>query len=165
MRFLGIGLRDAPREDAARMIELVNAAGRPVVAVDVPSGVNASTGEVPGAAVRATVTVTFGAAKVGLAVAPGRFHAGSVHVAPIGLRPREHEHAARPRLGVARCTAQGSRIDQVQRGLSVDCCGSRGLTGAPMLSALAAFRADAGYVAVAAPESTLPVLEARCSKS
>ena len=64
---LGIGLREAPREDAARMIELINASGRPVVAIDVPSGINASTGEVPGAAVRATVTVTFGAAKVGLA--------------------------------------------------------------------------------------------------
>ena len=73
---LGIGLKDAPREDAARMIELINGCGRPVVAVDVPSGVNASTGEVPGAAVRATVTVTFGAAKVGLAIAPGRYRAG-----------------------------------------------------------------------------------------
>ena len=89
---LGIGLHDAPREDAARMIELINAGGRPVVAVDVPSGVNASTGEVPGVAVRATMTVTFGAAKVGLAIAPGLFHAGSVHIAPIGLRPREHAH-------------------------------------------------------------------------
>jgi hydroxyethylthiazole kinase-like uncharacterized protein yjeF len=93
---LGIGLRDAPREDAARMIELINAGGRPVVAVDVPSGVNASTGEVPGVAVRATATVTFGAAKVGLAISPGLFHAGSVHIAPIGLRPREHEHALVP---------------------------------------------------------------------
>ncbi len=93
---LGIGLDDAPREDAARMIELVNAAGRPVVAVDVPSGVNASTGEVAGAAVRATVTVTFGAAKVGLAVAPGALPRRRGHVAPIGLRPREHEHALVP---------------------------------------------------------------------
>ena len=66
---LGIGLEGPPREDAARMIELMNAAERPIVAVDVPSGVNASTGEVAGAAVRATATVTFGAAKVGLAIA------------------------------------------------------------------------------------------------
>ena len=91
---LGIGLHDAPHEDAARMIELINASGRPVVAVDVPSGVNASTGEVPGAAIRAEATVTFGAAKVGLAVSPGRGHAGHVVVAGIGLRGRqEHEHA------------------------------------------------------------------------
>src|SRR5207248_9360919 len=93
---LGIGREGPPREDAARMIELINAAGRPVVAIDVPSGVNASTGEVIGAAVRATATVTFGAAKVGLAVSPGRLHAGSVTVAPLGLRPRAHEHSLVP---------------------------------------------------------------------
>src|SRR6185369_1448498 len=57
---LGIGLHDAPRQDLTRVIERINAAGVPVVAVDVPSGVNASTGEVPGAAVDATATVTFG---------------------------------------------------------------------------------------------------------
>ena len=158
---LGIGLRDAPREDAARMIELINAAGRPVVAVDVPSGVNASTGEVAGAAVRATVTVTFGAAKVGLAVAPGRFHAGSVHVAPIGLRPREHEHALVPASALLDVPRKGAESTKYSAGSVLIVGGSRGLTGAPMLAALAAFRADAGYVAVAAPESTLPVLEAR----
>ena len=70
---LGIGLKEAPREDVARMIERINTAGKPVVAIDVPSGVNASSGEVAGAAVRATVTVTFGAAKVGLVVAQGGF--------------------------------------------------------------------------------------------
>jgi ADP-dependent NAD(P)H-hydrate dehydratase / NAD(P)H-hydrate epimerase len=158
---LGIGLHDAPREDAARMIELINASGRPVVAVDVPSGVNASTGEVPGAAVRATVTVTFGAAKVGLAVAPGRFHAGSVHVAPIGLRPREHEHALVPASALLDVPRKGAESTKYSAGSVLIVGGSRGLTGAPMLSALAAFRADAGYVAVAAPESTLPVLETR----
>jgi NAD(P)H-hydrate epimerase len=156
---LGIGLRDAPREDAARMIELINGANRPVVSIDVPSGVNASTGEVPGAAVRASVTVTFGAAKVGLAVAPGRFHAGSVHIAPIGLRPREHEHALVPAsalLDVPRKTASSTKYSA---GSVLVVGGSRGLTGAPILASLAAFRADAGYVAVAAPESALPVLE------
>ena len=156
---LGIGLRDAPREDAARMIELVNASGRPVVAVDVPSGVNASTGEVPGAAVRATATVTFGAAKVGLAIAPGRFHAGSVHVAPIGLRPREHEHALVPASALLEVPRKRLDSTKYTAGSVLVVGGSRGLTGAPMLAALAAFRADAGYVAVAAPESTLPVLE------
>jgi len=156
---LGIGLRDAPREDAARMIELVNASGRPVVAVDVPSGVNASTGEVPGAAVRAAATVTFGAAKVGLAIAPGRFHAGSVHIAPIGLRPRAHEHALVPASALLEVPAKTTASTKYTAGSVLVVGGSRGLTGAPMLAALAAFRADAGYVAVAAPESVLPVLE------
>jgi NAD(P)H-hydrate epimerase len=89
---LGIGLHEAPREDVARMIEGINSSGARVVSIDVPSGVDASTGEVPGAAVNATMTVSFAAAKVGLAVAPGRFHAGSVHVAPIGLEVGAHEN-------------------------------------------------------------------------
>ena len=110
---------------------------------------------------RATVTVTFGAAKVGLAVAPGRFHAGSVHVAPIGLRPREHEHALVPASALLDVPRKGAESTKYSAGSVLIVGGSRGLTGAPMLSALAAFRADAGYVAVAAPESTLPVLEAR----
>ena len=158
---LGIGLQDAPREDAARMIELVNASGRPVVAIDVPSGVNASTGEVPGAAIRAAATVTFGAAKLGLAVAPGRFHAGVVHVAPIGLRPREHEHALVPPAALLQVPRKAADSTKYSAGSVLIVGGSRGLSGAPMLAALAAFRADAGYVAVAAPESLLPVLEAR----
>jgi NAD(P)H-hydrate epimerase len=156
---LGIGLRDAPREDAARMIDLMNAADRPIVAVDVPSGVNASTGEVPGAAVRAAATVTFGAAKVGLAISPGRFYAGPVHIAPIGLRPREHEHALVPASALLEVPAKRTDSTKYSAGSVLVVGGSRGLTGAPMLAALAAFRADAGYVAVAAPESTLPVLE------
>jgi ADP-dependent NAD(P)H-hydrate dehydratase / NAD(P)H-hydrate epimerase len=155
----GIGLRDAPREDAARMIELMNASDRPVVAVDVPSGVNASTGEVPGAVVDAAATVTFGAAKVGLAIAPGRSHAGAVHIAPIGLRPREHEHALVPASALLEVPRKRADSTKYSAGSVLVVGGSRGLTGAPMLAALAAFRADAGYVAVAAPESTLPVLE------
>jgi ADP-dependent NAD(P)H-hydrate dehydratase / NAD(P)H-hydrate epimerase len=156
---LGIGLRDAPREDAARMIERINASRRPVVAVDVPSGVNASTGEIPGAAVHATRTVTFGAAKVGLAVAPGRFHAGSVHIAPIGLRPREYEHSLVPASALLDVPRKRPDSTKYSAGSVLVVGGSRGLTGAPCLAALAAFRADAGYVAVAAPESTLPILE------
>jgi NAD(P)H-hydrate epimerase len=156
---LGIGLRDAPREDAARMIDRMNASGRPVVAVDVPSGVDASTGEIAGSAVHATATVTFGAPKVGLAIAPGRLCAGSVQVAPIGLRPREHEHALVPASALLEVPRKRVDSTKYSAGSVLVVGGSRGLTGAPMLAALAAFRADAGYVAIAAPESALPVLE------
>jgi NAD(P)H-hydrate epimerase len=121
--------------------------------------VNASTGEVPGVAVRASVTVTFGAAKVGLAIAPGLFHAGSVHLAPIGLRPREHEHALVPASALLEVPRKQRDSTKYTAGSVLVVGGSRGLTGAPMLTARAAFRADAGYVAVAAPESMLPVLE------
>src|SRR5437899_7361537 len=75
---LGTGLKGAPREETARVIEQINAARVPVLAVDIPSGANASTGEVAGVAVNAHVTVTMHGPKVGLVVAPGRFHAGEV---------------------------------------------------------------------------------------
>ena len=158
---LGIGLKDAPREDIARMIGLISAAGVPVVSVDVPSGINASTGEVPGAAVRATVTVSFGAAKVGLAIAPWRFHSGSVHVASIGLEPAAHEHCVVPASALAGIPRKSAESSKYKAGSVLIVGGSPGFTGAPMLAALAAFRADAGYVTVAAPESCLPALESK----
>ena len=68
---LGTGIRGAPRDDVAAEIQKVNDSGAPVLAVDIPSGVDASTGEVEGAAVRATITVTMHSHKVGLAVGPG----------------------------------------------------------------------------------------------
>src|ERR1700746_3346346 len=80
---LGTGLKGAPRGETARIVEQINTAGVPIVAVDIPSGVNASTGEVAGAAVRADLTVTMHGRKVGLAVAPGLFHCGDVVVADI----------------------------------------------------------------------------------
>src|ERR671937_3043376 len=88
----GTGFHGEPRPDAAELIRRMNGADAPVVAVDVPSGVNASTGEVAGEAVRAAVTVTMHAPKVGLVVAPGRFHAGEIDVVEIGLPHAETEH-------------------------------------------------------------------------
>jgi hydroxyethylthiazole kinase-like uncharacterized protein yjeF len=158
---LGIGLRDAPREDIARMIERINGTGKPVVAVDVPSGVVASTGEVPGAAVRAAVTVTFGAAKLGLAVAPAKLLSGAVHVAWIGLDAGSCEHALLTPAILGEVPRKDAESTKYRAGSVLVVGGSPGLTGAPMLAALAALRADAGYVTVAAPESALPVLEAR----
>ena len=159
---LGVGLHDAPREDVARMIGRINGAGVPVVSVDVPSGVNASTGEVAGAAIHAEATVTFGAAKDGLAVSPGRAHAGQVVVAGIGLRGRpEHEHSLVAASALQDVPRKGHGSTKYSAGSVLVVGGSRGLTGAAMLTTLAAFRADAGYVTVAAPESSLPVLETR----
>jgi ADP-dependent NAD(P)H-hydrate dehydratase / NAD(P)H-hydrate epimerase len=156
---LGIGLHDAPREDVARMIGRINGAGVPVVSVDVPSGVNASTGEIPGAAVVADTVVTFGAAKLGLFVAPGRFHAASVHLAPIGLEPAGHEHELVPAEALREVPRKSAESTKYRAGSVLVVGGSPGMTGAPMLAARAAFRADAGYVIVGVPESTLRVFE------
>src|SRR5436305_4082784 len=76
----GTGFRGEPRPGATRLIEQMNAAGVDIVAVDVPSGVDASTGEVAGAAVEAAATVTFHREKVGLRVAPGVVHVGDREV-------------------------------------------------------------------------------------
>jgi hydroxyethylthiazole kinase-like uncharacterized protein yjeF len=157
----GTGFSGEPRPDAAALIERINNSRAHVVAVDLPSGVDASTGEVAGAAVRADATVTFHGRKVGVVVAPGRFYAGVVLVADIGLAHVDTRHrlVGAELLGVVPRRKEGDNKYTAGHVLVVG--GSRGLTGAPQLSALAAMRADAGYVTVAAPGSALPVLEQR----
>jgi NAD(P)H-hydrate epimerase len=155
----GTGFQGEPRPDAAALIDRMNAADAPVVAIDLPSGVDASTGEVAGAAVRAELTVTFHAEKVGLVVAPGRFHAGRVVVADIGLEQvsTEHRRATPALLGSVPLRAPGDTKYTAGSVLVVG--GQPGMTGAACLSALAAFRADAGYVTLAVPEESLQVVE------
>jgi ADP-dependent NAD(P)H-hydrate dehydratase / NAD(P)H-hydrate epimerase len=157
----GTGFHGEPREDATQKIEAINSAGAPVVAVDLPSGVDAATGEVEGACVDATLTVTMHGKKVGLEVAPGRFHAGKVVVADIGLEPRETEHRRVHAAILGEVPHKRPDQNKYSAGTVLVVGGSRGLTGAPSLAAEAAFRADAGYVAVAVPDSTLPVFEQR----
>ncbi len=157
----GTGFHGAPRAAAARLIERINAADAPVVAVDLPSGVDASTGEIAGAVVTADVTVTMHAPKVGLAVAPGRFDAGEIEVADIGIEAAETTNhlvtegildlVPRKRAGDTKYSA----------GSVLVVGGSPGMSGALCLAAEAAFRADAGYVAVATHAESLPVVEAR----
>src|SRR5207237_4349239 len=114
-------------------------------------GVDASTGDVPGPAVRATVTVTFHAPKVGLAVGPGRFYAGDVVVAGVGLEPGETRHRRVTREILSLVPRKRHEDTKYTAGSVLVVGGSPGLTGAACLAAEAAFRADAGYVAVAAP--------------
>jgi NAD(P)H-hydrate epimerase len=156
---LGTGMRGAPREDSAELIQRINAAGAPVVAVDIPSGVDASTGEVAGAAVHADVTVTMHAPKVGLLVGPGRFHVGEVVTADIGLERSETRHATVTRDVLASVPSKRASDNKYSAGAVLVVGGARGMTGAAALCARAAFRADAGYVAIAAPAESLPTLE------
>jgi len=151
---LGTGTTGAPREPAAAVIEAIVAAGAPVVAADVPSGVDASTGEVAGPAVRAVATATFHCAKPGLWIEPGKSHAGEVHVIDISIpsgapaAPEIGLIGGAVLAGVPRRTAGSTKFTS---GTVVVIGGSTGLTGAPAMSALAAMRSGAGYVTVAAP--------------
>jgi NAD(P)H-hydrate epimerase len=155
----GTGFHGAPRAEAARLIERVNDAGAPVVACDLPSGVNASTGEIGGAAVRAALTVTFHGRKVGLAVAPGRFHAGRVVVADIGLEPAATEAARATPDVLSLVPRRGAADSKYTAGTVLVVGGSPGMSGAAVLTAMAALRADAGYVTLAVPGESLPVVE------
>ena len=92
----GTGFSGAPREPAAAAIEAINACGAPVVAADIASGVDASTGEVAGAAVDADLTVSFHAAKLGHWVAPGKRHAGSCGWRRSGSRTARRQGAGGP---------------------------------------------------------------------
>src|SRR6476646_562590 len=157
----GTGFHGEPREEAARSIEAIRSAGVPVVSVDVPSGVDASTGEVSGACVEATETVTFHGEKVGLAVAPGSLHAGRIEVADIGLEHSETGHARVTSEIVRRLPRRQRDGNKYRSGSVLVVGGAPGLTGAICLAAEAAFRADAGYVSVAAPRESLPVVEIR----
>jgi hydroxyethylthiazole kinase-like uncharacterized protein yjeF len=157
----GTGFRGEPRPEAVRLIEEVNGAGVPVVAVDLPSGVDADTGEIAGAAVRANVTVTMHGRKVGLEVAPGRFNAGDVVVADIGLAHRETTHRLVTREVLSLVPRKRPSDTKYTAGALLVVGGAPGMTGAVSLTATAAFRADAGYVTVCAPAQSLPVLEGR----
>jgi ADP-dependent NAD(P)H-hydrate dehydratase / NAD(P)H-hydrate epimerase len=164
---LGTGFRGEPREPARSAIEAINDArerGAVVVACDVPSGVEASTGEVLGPAVRAELTTTFHAAKPGLWIAPGKDYAGEVEVVAIGIGA---DAPVVPRLGLI----DAAVLDQVPRrgrestkfaaGAVLVCGGSLGLTGAPCLASEAAQRAGAGYVTALIPASLNLVFEQR----
>jgi NAD(P)H-hydrate epimerase len=155
----GTGFHGAPRPEAAVVIERMASGGCPVVALDVPSGVTASTGEVPGAAAVADLTITFHGAKVGLAVAPGRFYAGRVVVADIGLEPAPTAVVRATPAIVDLVPRRSERDTKFTAGSLLVVGGAPGTTGAAALTALAALRADAGYVTLAVPEDSLHVAE------
>jgi NAD(P)H-hydrate epimerase len=156
----GTGFHGAPRPEAADVIARINAARGRVVAVDVPSGVNAATGEVAGEAVEADLTVTFHAPKVGLAVAPGRFHAGEVVVADIGLEGG-NTSVRRALPGLLEVVPRRSEGDtKYTAGAVLVVGGAPGTTSAACLTAMAALRADAGYATLAVPADALAAAEA-----
>lgn len=157
----GTGFTGVPRREAGEAIVAINASAGAVVSIDVPSGVDASTGEIGGAAVSASVTVTFHAWKIGLAVAPGRFHAGDVEVASIGL---DHDQTRDRRVTGAileLVPRRGAGDNKYSAGMVLVVGGSTGLTGAPILASSAVLRAGAGAVLLAVPEAIYPIVAGR----
>ena len=161
---LGTGFAGEPRDPALSAIRAINAAGTTVVAADVPSGVDASTGEAAADTVRADATATFHAAKLGLWVRPGKACAGEVRVIDIGIPPGAPGAPAAGLIGEGVRSAlpgRGPSSTKFTEGNVVVCGGSTGLTGAPCLAAEAAQRAGAGYVTAAIPASLNLIFELR----
>ena len=159
---LGTGFEGAPREPVASAIWAINRQDAAVVACDVPSGVNASTGEIEAEAVRADATASFHGSKVGLHVEPGKGHAGSVELVEIGIPRGAPEPSAAGLISARvlelypRRQRSGSKFDS---GVVVVVGGSMGLTGAPTMAARSAARAGAGYVQVAVPGPVQPAVD------
>ena len=160
---LGTGARGAPAPALSRAIELINAAGRPVVALDIPSGLSADGAAPEGPVVRAALTPTFAGIKRGLLVGRGPEVAGRVEVVDIGVPPAEVSRGIDTFLIEAADVARHfpSRPRESHKGsyghvLLV--AGSIGKTGAAALAARAAMRSGAGLVTVATAASAQPVV-------
>ncbi len=170
-----LDVRDAPSRSAAAWarVDVVVDAGygtglrsdvvmpavppdRPVVAIDIPSGVDGSTGEVRGNVIAADATVTFGALKPGLVFGAGRQYCGTVEVAPLGLDTSGARCHLLEADDLERWPTRPTAAHKWQSAVLV-VGGSRDMTGAPCLAAAAAARAGAGYVLVSVPGCDGPI--------
>jgi ADP-dependent NAD(P)H-hydrate dehydratase / NAD(P)H-hydrate epimerase len=162
---LGTGLKAEVRGFYRRAIEFINASHQPVLAVDIPSGLNADTGQPCGTCIRAAATATFGFAKIGHVVYPGAEYCGPVDVIDIGIPPTMAQPAGVRQqliLGTSIQTILGHRAADTHKGGTghvLVIAGSKGKTGAAGISATSALRAGAGLVTLGVPESLSPILE------
>jgi hydroxyethylthiazole kinase-like uncharacterized protein yjeF len=159
----GAGLNRPVKGEPHEMIEAVNANGAPVLSVDLPSGINGTSGAVMGVAINATETVTFFRRKPAHLLLPGRLHCGHVRVADIGIaadvldeiRPRTSEN-------VPQAWQKSFPVPQIDghkyaRGHVVVVSGDMASTGAARLSARGALRAGAGLVTLLSPRDALAI--------
>jgi hydroxyethylthiazole kinase-like uncharacterized protein yjeF len=163
---LGTGIQGAPRGETAEAIRRINAAPGPVIAVDIPSGVDSDTGATPGEAVRAAATVTFAYPKLGMFLAPGALCVGELIVRDIGfaweaLRPQTPYRWIRPEEVYALLPRRAPDAHKGDFGHVLVVGGSTGMGGAAAMTAMAALRAGAGLVTAAAPESAQRLIASR----
>ncbi len=162
----GAGLTRDLSGPTRRCVEAVNASGRPVLAVDLPSGIDGATGAVRGTAVNAATTVTFAARKLGHLLMPGRSHCGPVTVADIGIseailrRVAPNTFANGPRLWSAFLPRPSLDSHKYKRGHTLAVAGGATRTGAARLAAMGALRIGSGLVTLACPPEALGVAAA-----
>lgn len=167
----GTGFSGAPRGLAGKVIDYINDQLIPTISVDMPSGLNADTGDHEGEVVEAAYTMTLALPKYGLFVSPGRELAGEVSVIPIGLPPGVIDE-----FGFT--TDLTTLIDMIwllpQRppeghkgtfGKVLLVAGSLGMTGAAAMAAKSALRCGCGLAKIAAPRSVLPIIAPMCQEA
>ncbi len=159
---LGTGARGAPREPEATAIEAILRSGVPVVALDGPSGIDLTTGAAPGAALRAALTVTFGAPKRGLLLFPGREHAGRIVAVEVGFAPLAAAGAEliTPAWAARRLPAVAPDAHKGGMGRVVIAAGRGGMAGAAVLAGMGALRAGAGYAILVSPDANRAIIQA-----
>lgn len=168
---LGTGLNTEVRGLFRRVIEGINGLSVPVLAVDVPSGLDASTGKVLGAAIRAFATATFGYLKIGQVVEPGSDYVGELHLVDIGIPPVVGEASGIKRYWLTQEVASrwmSPRPAAIHKGTAGHVgvlSGSRGKTGAATLICEGAGRVGAGLVTLFIPESLNPILEVKLTEA
>ncbi|MCS7460988.1 NAD(P)H-hydrate dehydratase [Paenibacillus doosanensis] len=166
---LGVGAAGAPRGPYAALIREANASGLPIVAVDLPSGLDADTGAVHEPCIRAKLTVALAFLKRGLMQYPGADYAGQVVCAPIGIPAKLadelgvqtyvlNESVLRRILGVDPAMPRRQNTHKGTYGHALIAAGSRRMSGAALLSAKSALRAGCGLVTLAVPDRLLDSL-------
>jgi ADP-dependent NAD(P)H-hydrate dehydratase / NAD(P)H-hydrate epimerase len=163
---LGTGSSGALNEPYRTWVNEINIASREVVAVDIPTGIDPSTGMVPGPAVTATATVTMAAPKVGMLLYPAASYVGELWVAHIGIPPSiladvgGRYHVMTKQQFFFWLPRRSRQADKRSAGEVVVIGGSRQYVGAPLLTALGAMRAGAGYVTIACPSDAAQAIAA-----
>jgi NAD(P)H-hydrate epimerase len=166
----GTGFSGAVRGEYEKAIRWMNESDAKVIAVDIPSGVNADNGRVENIAVAADATVTMGLRKIGLLVHPGRECSGSVHVVDIEIPKIVYQ-----RSGIRTWYVQRTDVRRMLPRRPLDAhkhsvgkifvlAGSRGLTGAAVMSCNSAMRAGAGAVVLGIPKSLLPIVSKKLTE-
>ena len=159
----GAGLNRPVKGEPHEMIEAINANGAPVLSVDLPSGINGTSGAVMGVAVRATETVTFFRSKPAHLLLPGRIHCGRIRVADIGIDAQVLDEIAPQTFENVPQLWHGAfpvpRVDghKYARGHAIVVSGDIAATGAARMSARGALRAGAGLVTLASPRDALAI--------
>ncbi len=166
----GTGFRGAPRGIAGDVIAAINASDLPVLAVDVPSGLNASTGGIEGECIIADWTSTMALPKKGFFLYPGREFVGDIHVIDIGI-PEEaveavgiHQHVLTPAEAALFVPDRDPAGHKGTFGRVAIVAGSVGYTGAAALASMSALRSGAGLVTAGIPSSLNDVLEAKVTE-